>query len=104
MIEVGVRELKSRLSYYLQLIQAGETIAVKVRDRVVGFFSQQRPSSLKAPRKKPSVDMARLIDQWKREGFLLSGGRYRHIRHRMVRLKGDKTMSDIVRELRDEDY
>lgn len=103
MIEVGVRELKSRLSYYLQLVQAGESIAVKVRDRVVGFFSRQRPVLSKGQRRKATVDWDTLLDQWEREGFLISGGRYQHNTQRRIRLKGDKTMSQIVRELRDED-
>lgn len=104
MIEVGIRELKSRLSYYVQLMQAGETVAIKVRDRVVGFLSHVLPQRATTKRERLSRrKVAALIERWKREGFLLSGGLYHHRPFKPVRLKGDLTASELIRKMRDED-
>lgn len=105
MIEVGIRELKSRLSYYVQLAQAGETVAIKVRHRVVGFLSKFLPSQVEEgeKRRRSRRQVEALIKKWKREGFLISGGLYHHRPFKPVKLKGDKSLSDIVKEIREED-
>ncbi len=104
MVEVGIRELKSRLSYYVQLMQAGETVAVKVRNRVVGFFSRLKPVTTKARSKaKARQDIDRLIEKWKKEGFIVSGGRYRHIPFKAVKMTPGPTASEMIRQMRDED-
>lgn len=102
MIEVGTRELKSRLSYYLQLVQAGETVVVKIRHRVVGFLSKFRPD--KAPRAKRGRDDLKLIEEWKRTGFLQSGGPFVWHDSPRVTLKGNKTLSQLLHELREDRY
>lgn len=99
-VEVGIRELKSRLSYYLQLVQAGETVVVKVRNRVVGFLSRIRPEE--GPRAKSARKALKLVEEWKRSGFLLSGGPFVWHDFPRVTLKGKKTLSQIVTEMRGE--
>lgn len=103
MVEVGIRELKAKLSYYVQLMQAGETVGIKVRDRVVGFLSKLKPTSFRGMGKHPKrQDIDKVIERWKREGFLLSGGPYRHRSVKKIRMKGDLTASALIRKLRDE--
>lgn len=102
MVEVGIRELKSRLSYYVQLMQAGETVAVKVRDRVVGFLSKICPPASGGKKGKNGPDLDRSIERWKEEGFLWSGGRYRHRRFKPVRMTPGPTAAEMIRQMRDE--
>jgi hypothetical protein len=48
--------------------------------------------------------MKKVMERWKQEGFLLSGGRpYRHRSFKPVRLKGNKTATELIREMRDEE-
>lgn len=42
--QVGVRELKNRLSAYLSLVKAGQTIVITERGKVVGYLSPVAPS------------------------------------------------------------
>lgn len=42
--KVGVRELKSRLSAYLSLIKAGQTVVITERGKVIGYLSPAAPS------------------------------------------------------------
>ena len=102
MVEVGIRELKSRLSYYVQLMQAGEIVAIKVREKVVGFLSKwgQNPTSRKHREKR---DVDRLIEKWKKEGFIISGGRYRYIPFKPVKMTPGPTAAEMIRQMRDED-
>lgn len=103
MYEVGIRELKSRLSYYVQLAAAGETIAVKVRSRLVGFLSDQQPMPQRdLPGRRSRRDLRKRIEQWKQEGFLLRGGFYHHRRFKPVSLTPGSTTTEIIREMRDE--
>ena len=103
MIEVGIRELKSRLSYYVQLMQAGETVAIKVRNHVVGFLSKILPEGTDKKRDISRKRAAQLIEKMKREGLLISGGLYRDIPFKRIKLKGDMTASELIRKMRDED-
>ncbi len=104
MIEVGIRELKGRLSYYVRLMQAGETIAIKARDHVVGFLDRLKPAERgEKPRRRSRRNIGRLIETWKKKGLVLSGGPYRHIPFKPVRLKGGLTASQMIRQMRDED-
>ncbi|GEM_PF-5756343 len=105
MIEVGIRELKSRLSYYVQLMEAGETIAIMVRKKIVGFFSPfpPTPSKEKSAREPSRRDMQKLIAQWKKDGFVISGGKpYKYRPVKRVRMKGGHTAQDMIRQMRDE--
>lgn len=105
MVEVGVRELKSRLSHYLGLMQEGEMIAIKVRHRLVGFISNLRPETAQVSRSRrlQPRDLQRKIAQWKKEGVLLSGGLCRPHPFKPIPLKGRKTSTELLREMRDEE-
>lgn len=101
MLEVGIRELKSRLSYFVQLMQAGETIAIKVRDHVVGFLTQNQPLP---PRKgKSSRDLRKKIESLKNEGFILHVGKGRLKRFQPIEFKGNLRSQDLIRRMRDEE-
>jgi prevent-host-death family protein len=41
---VGIRELKTRLSYYMQQVKAGATLVVTERGTPIGRIVPQRPS------------------------------------------------------------
>ena len=41
---VGVRELKARLSYYMQQVKAGATLVVTERGKAIGRIVPQSPS------------------------------------------------------------
>ena len=86
MREVGIRELKARLSYYVQLMQAGETIAIKVRNKIVGFFSNLKPSKKPKPKEMSTRELKKKIEQWKKEGILISGGFYHHVPFKRVKM------------------
>lgn len=103
MVEIGIRELKSRLSYYVQLMQAGETVAIKVRNRVVGFLSNilPQPSSIPTHRGGSRKDVALLLRQWKKEGLLVTGGLYSPFSFKPVHFKGNLTATEIIHKIRD---
>lgn len=103
MVEVGVRELKARLSYYLQLMQTGEEIAIKMRHRIIGFFSSRRPSPPHPAKRASKRDLHRRFEQLKAQGFIVRGGPYRPLSFKPVRLKGGVTTTQIIRGMRDED-
>lgn len=105
MVEVGSRELKARLSYYLRLMEAGETIAIKIRNHVVGFLTQQPPEKKKVDKreKKKLKAMDRKIKQLIKEGFLISGGRFRYIPSKPVKMTPGPTSTEILRQMRDEE-
>ena len=105
MREIGIRELKARLSYYVQLMESGELIAIKVRDRVVGFLSHLKPDTPKK-KKKDSISIKELkkkIKKWKAEGILLSGGLCKPHKFEPAKLTGNVTTTEILRKMRDEE-
>ena len=101
MVEVGIRELKSRLSYYVQLMQAGETIAIKVREKIVGFLTNMKLKKPKEPMRLAKLD--KTIAQLKKEGLLLSGGRCRMLPFRPVRMTPGSSSTEMIRKMRDEE-
>lgn len=105
MVEVGVRNLKARLSYYLQLAEAGEVIAVKVRERIVGWLSNLRPVKTRSTANARSKhDDDRAFEKMRREGLILSGGRYHHRTIKRGKIRGSATMAEVIRQIRDEGY
>lgn len=40
----GVRELKNRLSAYLDLVKAGQTVVITERGKIIGYISPVAPS------------------------------------------------------------
>ena len=104
MVEVGIRELKSRLSYYVQLMRAGETIAIKMRDHIVGFLTNMKDPKKADKRKQSRLTLQRRIEQLKEEGFLISGGLCKHRRVKPVKmLPGGPSTTEIIRKMRDEE-
>lgn len=88
MSQVGVRELKDRLSNYLKRVQGGEEIVVTERGRSVARIVPVKPVRLK-----------RDLEPMLREGTVRwSGGKPRGASRRPV-IRG-RTLADTVREER----
>lgn len=105
MTTVGIRELKSRLSYYLQLMQTGEEIAITMRDQVVGYLSRQ--SHKKQEKKKEKLErekVEKILEEMERNGELVRGrGKYRP--SKPVKLRpGAPPIETIIRQMRDEGW
>jgi prevent-host-death family protein len=94
-MEVSVREIKNRLSEYLRRVQAGEEIVITSRGRPIARLAP--PAARSEDTEAEAI--ARLRAQpWIRPG---SGGKPRGS-ERPVRIgAGEKTLSEIVSELRD---
>ena len=91
-LTVGVRELKARLSDYLQRVRAGQTVVVTERGRPIVRIVPE-PVSLE--------ERMQLLAQ---SGFVVwSGGRLAP-REPLAVAMGDKLVSDLVAEGRDIDY
>lgn len=106
MITVGVRDLKAQLSYYLRLMQDGEEIAICLRDKVIGYLSNvQKGRKTKAIKRQSHRDFQKLVEEWKKEGFVISGGgKYRPLPHKPATMTPGISGSEIVRKMRDEDW
>lgn len=89
MTTVGVRELKNRLSYYLELVRKGETITVTTRGRRVATI-------LPLPESQQEERLMRLV----REGKASWNGGKPAGASRRVRWPG-KPLSEIVIQDRD---
>lgn len=86
MAQVGVRELKDRLSGYLKRVQGGEEIVVTERGRSVARIVPAKTSSLK-----------RVLEPMLREGAVRwRGGKPRGASRRPV-IRG-RTLADTVKE------
>lgn len=106
MITVGVRNLKAQLSYYLRLMMEGEEIAICMRDKVVGYLSNaQRELKKKAAKRRSKRDLQKLMDEWKRDGFIISGGKVgvRWGPHKPAKMTPGISASEIIRKMRDEE-
>ena len=106
MITVGVRELKAHLSHYLRLMQEGEEIAIQLRDQVIGYLSKmQRELQTKSAQRQSVRDMQKLMDEWRAEGFLLSGGKPSKYRDfKPVKMTSGPSSTEIIRKMRDEEW
>lgn len=105
MITVGVRELKAQLSYYLKLMQEGEEIAIRMRDKVVGYLSNvQHELKKKSAKRRSKRDLEKLVEEWKKEGFMLSGRVGKCRPFKPLKMTPGPTMSEIIRKMRDEDW
>jgi len=84
---VGTRELKSRLSEYLRLVKAGQTVVVTERGKVIGHIM---PVPLTLEQR-----MQALADA----GFLVwNGNKKLKPRHPKIINRSDSLISDIVIE------
>jgi antitoxin (DNA-binding transcriptional repressor) of toxin-antitoxin stability system len=107
MITVGVRELKAQLSYYLKLMQEGEEIAIRMRNTVIGYLSNvQHELKKKSARRKSKHDLQRLMDEWKKEGFIVNNPKVgaKWPDHKPAKMTPGITASEIIRKMRDEDW
>ena len=66
MKSVKIAELKNRLSYYLRLVQRGESILVRDRDRVVARIERVEEAAM------PRTD-AEWLDRLERRGVIRRG-------------------------------
>lgn len=90
MTTVGVRELKNRLSHYLNCAAQGEQITITRRGKVVGI--------LRAPDQAPS--RKKTLDELAAEGYLIKGNGKPLGATKPLRLTG-KPLSQYVIEGRD---
>lgn len=106
MISVGVRELKAHLSYYLRLMQEGEEIAIRMRDKVIGYLSNiQQERQKKSATRHRKRDLQKLMEEWRKEGFLISGGKpYRYRDFKPVKMTPGPSTTEIIRKMRDEEW
>jgi prevent-host-death family protein len=87
-MQVGTKELKNRLSHYLRLARAGQAIEVTDRGTVV--------AELRAARPREGDDEACLAEM---ESLgLVTRGRGHERDIRPARMRGPKTLSEIVLE------
>ena len=89
-MQVSVRELKSRLSHYLRLVRAGETVLVTSHDKPIA-----RVEAVSQERRSPLDRLAAA------GGVAWSGGKPRVRGVSATPLDGDKMASEIVLEGRE---
>jgi len=87
-IEVGVRELKARLSAYVRKVKAGATIIITERGKPVGRIAALQSS--------PAARIADLA----KSGQLCWNGKKFFPRAARIRMRRNRKMSDIVMENR----
>ena len=88
-MQVGIRELKLRLSAYLARVRDGETLVVTDRGRPVARLERVQPSGL-------PTEIRQLVDG----GVLLYKPPPRRLDPPLSMLPGDKTSTDYVAEQR----
>ena len=88
-VTVGVRELKARLSHYLDQVEAGATLIITVRGKPVGRI----------------VPMTQSLDERIKElvdsGFMQWNGQKLRYREPVARTRGDRTVADLLIEDRE---
>ena len=91
-VKVGIRELKTKLSEYMQRVKKGETIIVTERGKSIGQIVPIQPT---IEEKLQSVVDAGLAD-W-------SGKKAQPVSPVVIN-RSDKQISDLIVENRDVDY
>ena len=95
-MEVSVRELKSRLSEYLRRVAAGEEVVVTSRGREVARLSPPRGKTRRPPSGAELIARFRSLP-WVRPG----NGQKPKLPKPLARIaEGEKTLAEIVSELR----
>ncbi len=99
-MQISVRELKSRLSETLRRVAAGEEVLVTSRGKAVARLLPPRKSGRRPALSNEEEAIALLRNQpWIRPGAV---GKRRVGLTRPIKLKpGEKSLSDIVSEMRD---
>lgn len=88
MAEVGIRELKSRLSEHLKRVACGETITITRRGKPVGVIVPAQPAQSESVRRMREL-AARGVVRW--------SGRKPALPEKRVKLKGEgPLMSELV--------
>jgi antitoxin (DNA-binding transcriptional repressor) of toxin-antitoxin stability system len=92
---IGIKQLKDRLSEYVRLAAAGETVLVTDRDRVVAELGPPQPT-------RPARATDAIVAEWVRQGLatpptLPRGTRPR--RHRLI--PHEQLMADLARDRED---
>ena len=103
MIMVGTRELKSKLSYYIQLMQSGEEIVITLRNKVVGYLSKNNPLQKKNKKSPNKNKIDKIIKQMRDEGIILNATTRPYFPTKPIRLSKGKSAAEMIRELRDEE-
>jgi prevent-host-death family protein len=91
---VGVRELRQNLSVYLDRVKAGETLEVTEHGRPVAQLGPRQSTALS------------IVDQMIADGRITPAT----VDHRTIKLPtaipdpGGRTLSEILQEMRDEEY
>ncbi len=89
MVSVGVRDLRQKLSYYLDLARAGQAIAITEHGKVI---AQLVPAETDLKERLAALQAAGLI-KWR--GNKLAAA------EPVAQLRGKKQMSDLVSEMRE---
>ena len=92
---IGIKQLKDRLSEYVRLAAAGETVLVTDRDRVVAELGPPQPT-------RPARAVDAVVAEWVRQGLatpptLPRGTRPR--RHRLI--PHEQLMADLAQDRED---
>lgn len=66
---VGIKELRNRLSSYLQLVRDGEVVLVTDRDRVVAEIRPPEPG-------RPATTLDTRLEAVRRKGWIRECGRF----------------------------
>lgn len=109
MTEVNIRELKSRLSYYLKLMQTGEVIAIKDREKPIGFLTQEDHRKKETTISHENRDLKKLkktLEKLKASGVVKSA----ELTKKPISFNPGKPnpnvvfdSTDIIRKMRDEE-
>ena len=95
MIEVGIRELKNRLSHYIRLVKKGE--AVRVTDRGTVVAELVPPTASRIDQADPNVEALRKLGD-----FTIGEPNRSDLYHPRPRLTPDGTAQRLLDEERDE--
>ena len=88
-LHVGVRELKSRLSHYIREVKAGRSVVITERGRPVGRI---------VPIGQPLEDRLEAMAQ---AGLILWSGKKLEPMAPVARVRGDRTVADLLVEDRE---
>jgi len=88
-VHVGVRELKGRLSYYLQQVKAGQSLVITERGRPVGQI---------VPLEQP---LERRLEAMVQAGWVMWSGKRLEPMPPVAQARGEHTVADLLVEDRE---
>ncbi|HLB48128.1 MAG TPA: type II toxin-antitoxin system prevent-host-death family antitoxin [Anaerolineales bacterium] len=88
-VTVGVRELKSQLSKYLRHVKAGRTILITEHGKTVGRIVP------------PEISLEDKLEAMRRAGLIRWSGKKLTPTKPIARLRGNKSIADIIIENRE---